>query len=140
MVWGRAIAFALAEEGAAVTVAGRRRGDLDAVVAEIGAHGRQAWAAVTDVTEDTAGRALVDGVIERHGRVDVLVNNAGIILRKPMLEASADEWREVLDTNLTGTYLCAVAAGRRMVAAGSGKIHQPHRDGRARPERPETAW
>ncbi len=119
---GRAIALAFAAEGARVAVAGRSARDLHAVVAEVEKLGASALAVTTDVTDETSVRALVDGVVARLGRVDVLVNNAGAIIRKPTLDATAAEWREVLDVNLTGTYLCAVAAGRHMVAAGSGKI------------------
>lgn len=119
---GRAIALALAGDGAAVTVAGRTRADLEAVAGEIVKLGHHARAVPTDVTDESAVQALIDRVLGEHGRIDILINNAGSILRKPTLEASAGEWREIVDVNLTGTYLCAVAAGRHMVRAGAGKI------------------
>ncbi len=119
---GRAMALALAAEGAQVTVAGRTTAALQETTQAIKQLGREAWAVTMDVADESGVNALVDGVVGRHGRLDVLVNNAGAILRKPTLEATAAEWRQVLEVNLTGTYFCAVAAGRHMVRARSGKI------------------
>lgn len=119
---GRAIAVALAGEGATVVVAGRARSVLADVVDEIRAQGGAAAAIVTDVTNDASVATLFDDVVGRHGRVDVLVNNAGLIVRKPALETTLAEWRSVVDANLTGTFLCCLAAARHMVPAKSGKI------------------
>jgi NAD(P)-dependent dehydrogenase (short-subunit alcohol dehydrogenase family) len=119
---GRAIAVALANDGAKVTVAGRTKSALDDTVKAIEETGGVAWGALTNVTDEASVNALVDGVMARSGRIDILVNNAGMILRKPTLDSTTAEWREVIDVNLTGTYLCAVAAGRQMVHSKSGKI------------------
>ena len=119
---GRAIALAMAAEGATVTVAGRTGPDLEAVVQDIEKLGRRGYASTVDVRDEGSIVPLVDSVVNREGRIDVVVNNAGVIVRKPSLESSLTEWREVIDVNLTGTYLCAVTAARHMVAARSGKI------------------
>jgi NAD(P)-dependent dehydrogenase (short-subunit alcohol dehydrogenase family) len=119
---GRAIAIALANAGADVTIAGRTKPALDEAAGTIERTGGAARAVLADVTDEASVNALMDGVIARSGRIDVLVNNAGTILRKPTLDSTVAEWRDVIDVNLTGTYLCAVAAGRQMVRARSGKI------------------
>ncbi len=119
---GRAMALALAGEGATVVVAGRVSGALQDVVRAIEALGSSASAIATDVTDESSVNVLVDDVVRRYGAIDILINNAGVIVRKPTLETTAAEWRHVLDVNLTGAYLCCVAAGRYMVPAKSGKI------------------
>lgn len=121
---GRAMTLALAKEGAAVTVAGRTMTKLEETVNAVKEFGREAWAVRTNISDEQGVSALVDGVVGRHGRLDLLVNNAAAIVRKPTLEVTAAEWRQVIDINLTGTYFCAVAAGRHMVPARSGKNHQ----------------
>lgn len=119
---GRAIALALAAEGASVTVAGRTGRGLDDVVREIERRGGRGQAAQADVRDAASVAALVEGTHARGGRLDVLVNNAGVILRKPTLEVTLEEWREVMEANVTGAFLCSVAAARHMMRAGSGKI------------------
>ena len=75
-----------------------------------------------DITDEAAVDAAFADIAARHGRLDILVNNAGIALRKPSLELSLAEWQAVIDVNLTGTFLCARAAARPMLAAGRGAI------------------
>lgn len=119
---GRAIGAALAQDGALIAVAGRVQASLDEAVADIRAAGGTAAAYVTDVVDESKVNALVDAVVARYGRLDILVNCAGIIVRRPTLETTAKEWRDVIDVNLNGTYYCCVAAGRVMLRAGGGKI------------------
>jgi gluconate 5-dehydrogenase len=111
---GLALAQALAAAGARVAVNGRSADAAAAVAASI----EGAVAAPFDVTDEAAVAAGVAAV----GDVDVLVNNAGITLRKPLLDVSVEEWRGVLDTNLTSTFLVARAVAPGMIARGSGKI------------------
>lgn len=119
---GAAIAAGFAREGARLIVA-----DLDAALATASAQairdaGGRAVEATLDVTDADAVRGFAADCAARHGNIDVLVNNAGISANKPTLEVSAEEWRRAVDINLTGVFLCAQAAGRRMVPAGAGCI------------------
>lgn len=116
---GKAIARAFADAGARVTLAGRRREVLEAAAAEIGA---AAEAVPCDVTDDAQVDALFAGVAERRGRLDLLVNNAGMSAPGPTHEMDPDDWRKVIDVNLTGAFLCARAALRLMIPAKSGRI------------------
>jgi len=119
---GRAIALAFAAVGARVIVL-----DLDAVAAgevaaEIGEAGREAEAQALDVTDEAAVEQVFSRVFERHGRLDVLVNSAGIAIRKPVLELTRAEWDRVIAVNTTGSFLCARAAARYMLSSGDGRI------------------
>ena len=111
---GLALARALAEAGARVAVNGRS----PETAAEVAASIDGAVAAPFDVTDEAAVAAGVGAL----GPVDVLVNNAGGGLRKPLLDVSLEEWRSVLDTNLTSAYLVARAVAPGMIERGSGKV------------------
>jgi gluconate 5-dehydrogenase len=111
---GLAFARALAEAGARVAVNGRSAAAAEEVAASIDG----AVAAPFDVTDEAAVAAGVAAL----GPVDVLVNNAGIGQRKPLLDVSLEEWRSVLETNLTSAYLVARAVAPGMIERGSGKI------------------
>ena len=116
---GRARAFATA--GAKLALADRN----DAVVKrvdELRGAGADAAALVFDVTDAAAVDRAFDETVERFGRIDIVVNNAAIIVRKPFLELSQDDWRRVIDIDLTACFSVAQAAARRMVAQGSGRI------------------
>ncbi len=119
---GRAMAEALADAGAKVCVAARSGGELETFVKEQLELGREALACPTDITDADAVNHLVDSTVDRFGRVDVLVNNAGIVVTTPLLEQEPEEWDRVIATNLRGVYLATRAAGRYMVPARSGKV------------------
>ncbi|WP_331763607.1 3-oxoacyl-ACP reductase family protein [Streptomyces anthocyanicus] len=119
---GRAMAEALAEAGARVCVAARTGSELDTFVKEQAALGREAMACPADITDAEAVNHLVDSTVARFGRLDVLVNNSGIVATTPLLEQEPDEWDRVIATNLRGVYLASRAAGRHMVSARSGKV------------------
>src|SRR4051812_41166593 len=108
---GRAAAQALIEDGWNVVAAGRREAPLKETLSS-----SDGLAVPTDVTDPDAVTHLFDAAPERFGRVDLLFNNAGIGLTKPITEIAPDEWRAVVDTNLTGSFLCAQAAFRVMAA------------------------
>jgi NAD(P)-dependent dehydrogenase (short-subunit alcohol dehydrogenase family) len=117
---GRRVAEVLAAEGYALALA-----DLRAphdTLAAVEALGAAAFAEVGDVSSEQDIAGLTDRVLGRFGRVDVLVNNAGVSLLKPAEETSAAQWRRVLEVNLTGPFLLSQAFGRHMLAAGSGSI------------------
>ncbi|MGI8424640.1 MAG: SDR family NAD(P)-dependent oxidoreductase [Chloroflexota bacterium] len=119
---GRVMAMALAAAGADLAVCSRTASEIESLRDEAAALGRRAEALVADVTDEAACERLVEETVARLGRLDILVNNAGMNIRKPVLELTAAEYEQVLRVNLHGYFLCARAAGRRMVAQGSGKV------------------
>lgn len=119
---GRAIAEALAAAGAAVTVASRTASELTAFVAEQQALGRSALACPLDVNDEIAVEDAVRSTVDAFGRVDIVVNNSGVVSSTPLLDQASDDWDRVLDTNLRGVYLMSRAAGRHLVGQGSGKV------------------
>jgi 2-dehydro-3-deoxy-D-gluconate 5-dehydrogenase len=119
---GLGMARGLASAGARVVVAARNARKSDAAVRELARLGGEPLAIGVDVADEPAVQALVQSVEERCGRLDILVNNAGINIRKPAHELSLDEWRRVIDTNLTSAFLCSRAAHPLMKRAGGGKI------------------
>lgn len=116
---GLAIARAFLEDGAQVVLNGRDPGKLDAVASELGAPDRVA-AVAGNIGERQTGEALARTAVERFGRIDVLVNNAGTFAAKPFLEVTEQELDGFLDGNLRGTYLTTQAVVRRMKPQGSG--------------------
>jgi len=119
---GKAIALALAGAGADVALAGREATTLAPVAAEIEAAGRRAIVTPLDVSETDALPAAVEAVVSGLGGLEILVNNAGMNIRKDSLEVTPAEWDAVLDTNLKGAFFLTQAVGRYMIAAGGGKI------------------
>ncbi len=119
---GKAIATAFANEGAKVLI-GDINGDSAArTAAELSAGGRTVKAVKADVADPAGGETLVAHCMREFGRVDILVNNAGIGINKRTLDFPLDEWERVIKVNLTGAFLCAQAAARKMVEQRSGKI------------------
>ena len=119
---GRTMALALAAAGADLALASRTGSELESLVEEVEALGRRAIAVPTDVTSPEACEAMVAAALDGLGRLDVLVNNAGMNVRKPALELTPDEFDSVLQVNLKGYYNSARAAGRHFVAQRSGKL------------------
>jgi NAD(P)-dependent dehydrogenase (short-subunit alcohol dehydrogenase family) len=120
---GEVFARALAGAGADVALLGRRRDAVQERAATIAAAtGRQALGVAADVTEPAQVAAAVAEVQARFGRLDILINSAGVNVRRPSLEFTLDDWRQVVDINLTGTFLCSQAAAPLMIAAGWGRI------------------
>lgn len=108
---GRALAHAFAREGASVVVNSRSEKSLHPVAREIEASGAQALAVAADVSVGSDARRLIGAAVERFGRVDVLVNNAGVLgPRVAIEEYPEEEWRRVIDANLTGPFLVAKVA------------------------------
>jgi len=119
---GLGMARGLANAGARIVIAARDADKSRAAVQELAGRGAEAHAVATDVTDEGAVERLIAATLERFGRLDVLVNNAGMNIRKPAHELALDEWRRVLDTNLTSAFLCSKAAYPAFKAAGGGKI------------------
>jgi 3-oxoacyl-[acyl-carrier protein] reductase len=118
---GEAIAKRLAARGAHV-VAAARGDQTSAVVEAIAAAGGKAEAARVDVTDRASIDAMIGGVLERHGRVDILVSNAGIARDQLLLRMKPDDWDAVLATNLTAAFACAQAVLRPMMKQRAGRI------------------
>jgi NAD(P)-dependent dehydrogenase (short-subunit alcohol dehydrogenase family) len=120
---GEVFARALAGAGADVALLGRRAEALEATAARVAeASGRRALAVGGDVTDPEQVRAAIERVRADLGRVDILVNSAGVNFRKPTLEFPLEEWRRLIDVNLTGTFICSQAAASAMLEAGWGRI------------------
>jgi NAD(P)-dependent dehydrogenase (short-subunit alcohol dehydrogenase family) len=119
---GREIALRFAREGAHVVIADLDETGAATAAAEILEQGGEAIALGLDVADPARVDAMIAGTLARFGRLDVLVNNAGIGSNQAVLEMSLAEWERNLRVNLTGTFLCAQAAARAMVAQGSGRI------------------
>ncbi|MBI4505655.1 MAG: SDR family oxidoreductase [Chloroflexi bacterium] len=119
---GRAIALGLADAGATVAAADLRADTLPEVEQALRALGRPGLALALDVRDPAAVQRAVDRVVAAHGRLDVLVNNAGVRVHKPALEHSLEDWELVFAVNSTGPFLCSQAAARVMRERGSGAI------------------
>ncbi|HKU98700.1 MAG TPA: SDR family oxidoreductase [Vineibacter sp.] len=119
---GLDFAKTLAGAGATVVCVARTQAALRAAADGIRADGGAADAVAFDVTDEAAITASIADVIARHGRIDVLVNNAGILYRTPVVETTTEDWRRVLDTDLTAGFLLARAVGRHMLARQYGRI------------------
>jgi 3-oxoacyl-[acyl-carrier protein] reductase len=119
---GERIAARFAAEGAMIAVADANVENAKKVAAEIAENGGAAIAVHVDVGEPALVEAMVGRTVERFGRVDVLVNNAGIGLNKPFLTTTPEEWDRQLRVNLTGQFLCGQAAARQMTRQGGGRI------------------
>jgi 2-deoxy-D-gluconate 3-dehydrogenase len=119
---GLGMARGLAEAGASVAVVGRNEAKSREAVAELQQLGARAISVVADVTDKIAVATMVERTVRELGRIDVLVNNAGINIRKPLQGLTLDEWDSVIKTNLTSAFLCSQAVYPAMKAAGGGKI------------------
>ncbi len=119
---GRAIALAMAAQGANIVVNDVNMESADEVVAEIEAMGRQAIAVKADVTAEEQVLAMVEACINRFGKLDILVNNAGIIQTAPVTEIDGKDWDRVMEVNLKGVFLCCKAVLAPMKAQHGGKI------------------
>ncbi len=119
---GKAIALAYAAEGADVAAVARSRDEIAQTAAEIEALGRRALAVQADVCDPAAVDGMVEAVLGAFGRVDILFNAAGTRAVAPSEELPTEDWKRVLDVNLTGSFLCSQRVGREMIKAGYGKI------------------
>ena len=120
---GRAVSLALAEAGAEVVVNYSSSPDAaDSVVGEITGSGGRAYALQANVADEEAVNNLIKTVIERSGRIDVLVNNAGITRDGLLMRMKTEDWQSVINLNLSGVFLCTRAVTRPMLKQKSGRI------------------
>jgi NAD(P)-dependent dehydrogenase (short-subunit alcohol dehydrogenase family) len=116
---GVGFAEAFAGAGAVVVLAARRADRLDETARKVRDIGGTVATVVTDVADPTSCQALVDATMEKFGRVDVLINNAGVGTAEPATRETPDQFRGVLDVNLMGAYWCAQSCGRVMLPGSS---------------------
>jgi NAD(P)-dependent dehydrogenase (short-subunit alcohol dehydrogenase family) len=119
---GRALALGLADAGADVVVTSRGLAKLEEVAKQIKAKGKKSLAISADVTNAKSVEDMVENTLKEFPRIDILVNGAGVAIRKPADTFPIDEWQTVMDVNARGTFLCCQAVGRVMIKQESGKI------------------
>lgn len=119
---GRALAVGLAEAGAHVAPTGRREELVETVANEIESRGRKTVRLTADVANRSSMERLLEQVNTQLGPAEILVNSAGITIRKPTLEVTDDEWDRIMDTNVTGILRACQIFGRPMIERGYGRI------------------
>ena len=119
---GQGMALALAHGGADVAVVGRRLDKLEETARQVRQLGRRALAVAADVTREEDVERMADTVERELGPIGILLNAAGVTVIKPTTQLSLQEWQKVVDTNLTGTFLCTKVVGARMLQRRRGKI------------------
>ena len=119
---GLAMARSLGRAGAHVVLNGRHAETLGQRVGELEAAGLSASQAAFDVVDEAAAKAAIEGIVQRHGRLDVLLNNAGMVHLGTAAELDTEDWRRVIETNLTSCLVLAREAARPMIAQGWGRI------------------
>ena len=119
---GEATSLLFAEEGAAVAIADLDYEKAAAVATRIQDSGHRARAHRVDVTDEEQVGRFVEAVLDEFHRIDILVNFAGVMDYRPAVETSAEQWRRIIDIDLTGTFLCCREVGKAMIDRGGGKI------------------
>jgi 2-deoxy-D-gluconate 3-dehydrogenase len=119
---GLGMAKGLAGAGAAVVIAGRNKTKAQSALSDLQALGAQAEFVEVDVLKEASCKQAIERAVERFGRLDILINNAGTSVRKQPQDLTAVDWHLVMDTNLSSAFFCSQAAYPHMVKAGGGKI------------------
>ena len=123
---GKAICFVLAQEGAKVAVADLHKDRAEGIAHEIGKQGAKALAVTADVSAASDVDRMVGAVVKEWGGLDVLVNNAGIILQAQAVDMTEPQWSKILTNNLTSCFLCSQAAARQMIKQGARGTHRQY--------------
>ncbi len=119
---GSAMALGLGHQGADVAIVSRNVTEGEQIAAQIRAMGRQSLAIACDVTNKVSVDAMVQNAMDAFGHIDILINNAGMNIRKPVVEVEESDWDTVMDTNLKGIFLVAQSVGQEMIRQKKGKI------------------
>ena len=119
---GRQMADGLAEMGASLVLCARKKERCEHAAAELQAAGVKVLALACDVKDPASIQKVADAALEKFGRIDVLINNAGTSWGAPVESMTLEQWNKVIETNLTGTFLFSQAVGRAMIAQRRGKI------------------
>jgi len=117
---GKATAGLFAQAGAVTVIVDRDQAACNETAAHILSQGGSALAIHADITVETEIEAVFASTVKREGAVDIVVNNAGIAIRRPAVDLPLDDWNRVIGVNLTGVFLCARTAARHMIASGRG--------------------
>jgi len=119
---GKACALGMAEAGADIILIGRREKKLKDVFVQIGKIGRRVQYYIIDVRDILSFQKCIDEVVKKFGKIDILLNNAGVVIEKPMEDVDEKMWDEIMDINLKGAFFAAQTVGRAMIKQGYGKI------------------
>jgi NAD(P)-dependent dehydrogenase (short-subunit alcohol dehydrogenase family) len=119
---GRTLSLGLAEAGADVIASARRKQNVEEVASEIEARGRQTLRSTSDLCDRKSLEQLATASLRRFGKIDILINCAAKIKRVPTLAMTEEEWRDIIDTNLTGTFRACQVFGKHMLERGYGRI------------------
>ncbi|HET7657092.1 MAG TPA: glucose 1-dehydrogenase [Bacillales bacterium] len=119
---GRALAIGLAEAGADVAILSRTKAELEQTAAKIEETGQKAYLHTTDLTKQADVENAVGSIVRQAGRIDVLINNAGMNIRTPALEVTEDEWQRIVETNLHSAFRMSQAVAKHMKEHDGGKI------------------
>lgn len=119
---GHGLALGFAREGADLVLVSRSVDELEALATEIRSLGREALVAPADVRSIDQIHQVVEQAIQTYGRIDVLLNSAGIPMVSPTVELELEAWQRAIDINLTGTFICTQAVGRVMITQGRGSV------------------
>src|SRR5258708_15400088 len=119
---GRQMAEGLAEMGANLVLCARKKERCEEAAHDVEKLGVRALALACDVKDPASVKLMVDTAVAQMGRIDILINNAGISWGTPVEQMNLADWNKVIETNLTGTFLCAQAVGKMMLGQGNGKI------------------
>jgi NAD(P)-dependent dehydrogenase (short-subunit alcohol dehydrogenase family) len=120
--WLKNLGLALGQAGATVVTAGPEKEHIESAIEEIQKLGRKAMAILTDLTSAREIQKMMDDTLSQFGRIDILINHLNLEFGKPFLEVTEEEWKRVIDANLTSAFLCSKAAGTHMVEQKAGKI------------------
>jgi gluconate 5-dehydrogenase len=119
---GFKLAEGLAERGALVILNGRNKETLEESASELTKKGYNVSYSIFDVTDPKSIQSAIAQIEKEHGKIDVLVNNAGIMIRKPLIELEIEEWNKVVNADLTSAFLVSQSVAKGMIARKSGKI------------------
>jgi NAD(P)-dependent dehydrogenase (short-subunit alcohol dehydrogenase family) len=119
---GKDIALAFAKLGAMVTITGRNKPSLSATTQELKKHNPECYSVAADVQNVSEIYKMVDDAASLMGGLDVVVNNAGVNIPKPVMDVTEEDWDSIIDTNLKGTFFCSQRAGKYMIPQSRGKI------------------
>jgi NAD(P)-dependent dehydrogenase (short-subunit alcohol dehydrogenase family) len=137
---GQAGALALARAGAHVALVARTRSQLEETAAAVGRLGRKTVVATADIRSAREVEAAVKATVDAFGRIDILFNNAGTNVRKPVVQMTDEDWHTIIDTNVKGIFLVARAVARQMIAQRGGRIINMSSMSAVSPERDKVVY